>query len=57
MKYVLKHWKTSLIAAICATFTALVAVKIITVEQWVLAMGTIGAVGGVLAKDWDKVSE
>lgn len=57
MKYFITHWKTTLCGLLVCAFTSLVATKTITVEQWIMAVGGIGTIAGVLAKDWDKVEK
>lgn len=56
-KNLIVHWKTSITALIIGVLTFMMWDKDITVEQWVLAMGTVGTVIGLLAKDWDKTEQ
>ncbi len=56
-KSLLTHWKTTTTAIIIGVLTFMLWDKDITVEQWVLGIGTVGTVIGLLAKDWDKTDQ
>jgi len=51
------HWKTTVAGLYVGSFTCLLWIDKITVQEFALALGTIATIVGMLAKDWDKTNE
>jgi hypothetical protein len=51
------HWKTSIAGVFIGIFTLMFVSGEITVSDWVTAIGTIGALIGLLSKDPDKIKD
>lgn len=54
MKYLFKHWKTSVAAVLVGVFTAMLWFGKITAEQYGTLVGTVTTIVLLIAKDWDK---
>lgn len=57
MKSLFTHWKTSVAGLLVGVLTLMLWLGKITVDQWAGGIGTVGAIMGMLAKDWDKLNQ
>lgn len=57
MKTLFTHWKTSAVGLLIGVLTIMLIQKKIEAETWCEAIGAIGVVVGLLAKDWDKTDK
>jgi len=51
---IFKHWQTTGLGVLIGSFTVSFMRGVITVDEWVMAMGGIGTVAGLIMKDPNK---
>jgi ABC-type transport system involved in cytochrome bd biosynthesis fused ATPase/permease subunit len=50
----LKHWQTTSLGILIGVITSMYARGIITTQDWIIAIGGVGTIAGMIMKDPDK---
>ena len=56
LSIVFKHWKATVTGLLVGTITLMYYLGKITTQDWILAIGGVGAIIGIVSKDPDKTA-
>jgi hypothetical protein len=57
MKYLFKHWKTTLAGILVGVFTVMLWLGKITAQDYGTLVGMVATIVLLIAKDWDKTEK